>query len=88
MAKRKSSVRLVDKLRVTDIGITTGGKLLTLRHGQELRVVFKTTKNAVTGYLMNMHADGWQLEYLTLQTGVGMRLLVFGKDIEDIAIIS
>lgn len=88
MAKKSYETRLVDKLHVTDIGISAGGKLLTLRHGQKLVVIFKTTKNAVTGYLMNLHVDGWQLEYLTLQTGVGMRVLIYGKDIEDIAIVS
>ena len=74
-----------DKLRVTDIGVSSKGKLLTLRHGQELRVQLHS-KNCITGYLMNLHADGWQLEYLTLQTGVGMRILVFGKEIESITI--
>ena len=81
MAKAK----LIDKLRVTDIGISSKGKLLCLRHGQELKVQLKS-KNWISGYLMNLHADGWQIEYLTLQTGVGMRILVFGKEIDAIVI--
>lgn len=81
MAKAK----LIDKLRVTDIGISSKGKLLCLRHGQELKVQLKS-KNWISGYLMNLHADGWQLEYLTLQTGAGMRMLIFGKEIEAIQV--
>lgn len=77
--------RLTEKLRVTDIGVSSKGKLLTLGHGQELRVQLRS-KNWVSGYLMNIHADGWRVEYLTLQTGVGMRILVFGKEIESIVI--
>lgn len=81
MAKTKT----IDKIRVTDIGVSSNGKLLTLRHGQELRVQLRS-KNWVSGYLINIHADGWMLEYLTLQTGAGMRMLIFGKEIEAIQV--
>ena len=77
--------RLTEKLRVTDIGVSSKGKLLTLRHGQELRVQLRS-KNWVSGYLMNIHADGWRVEYLILQTGAGMRMLIFGKEIEAIQV--
>ena len=77
--------RLTEKLRVTDIGVSSKGKLLTLRHGQELRVQLRS-KNWVSGYLMNIHADGWRVEYLALQTGAGMRMLIFGKEIEAIQV--
>ena len=77
--------RFAEKLRVTDIGVSSKGKLLTLRHGQELKVQLRN-KNWVSGYLMNIQADGWRVEYLTLQTGAGMRMLIFGKEIEAIQV--
>lgn len=68
-----------------DIGVTVKGKLLDLRYGQEVVVAMKDG-TSVTGFIKNIHADGWQLEYITVQTGPCIRVLCFGRSIEDITI--